>query len=66
MKKKRLTTQEVLEATSLKLYQLQYLRNNNIIPSFRRGPGYPTIYPFKVVDIIKNRQRKADIEKITN
>lgn len=55
-----LTTKEVLELTELKLSQLQYLRNNGVIPAVRRGAGYTTLYPPEAVEIIKKRLAKLN------
>jgi len=56
-----LTTKEVLELTGLKLSQLQYLRNNGVIPSIRRRACYPTLYPPEAVEIIKARLEKLQV-----
>jgi len=34
---------------------IQYLRNEELIPSIRRGKGYSTEYPHEAVEIIKSR-----------
>jgi len=62
MSKKYFTTKEVLKETGLRLSQLQYLRNDGIIQSVRRGAGYPTLYPPETVNIIKTRLAKLNAE----
>lgn len=53
MGEKLFTTAELAKYFNVKPSVIQYLRNEGLIPSIRRGMGYPTLYPKKTVEILK-------------
>ena len=56
------TARELTEMFSLKPSHINYLKVEGIIPSIRRGQGYPALFPPEAVEIIKSRLAKLNAE----
>lgn len=59
--KNYLTQRELIKATGLRYYQIEYLIKTEIIPVVLRGKGLPRLFPLKAVEIIKARQENLKI-----
>ena len=55
---KNYTTRELANRFNLKPSIIQYYRNEGIIPSIRRGKGFPSLYPPEALEIIQERQNQ--------
>ncbi|NQV16209.1 hypothetical protein HQ531_12180 [bacterium] len=60
-----MTPKTLMEVTGISLNQLVYLRRMNRLPILKQspGPGYPTIYDPKSVDIIRTHLKKGSIDE---
>jgi len=65
MEEKLFTTAELAKKFNVRPSVIQYLRNEGLIPSIRRGMGHPTLYPKHAIEIIRKRLKSThiDIEK---
>ncbi|MBL7066580.1 MAG: hypothetical protein ISS29_01795 [Candidatus Marinimicrobia bacterium] len=54
------TARELTEMFDLKPSHINYLKIEGIIPSIRRGQGYPALFPSEAVAIIKARLAKLN------
>lgn len=57
--KRYLTQSEVLKATGIPYYRLEYLIRLNAVPVIQRGKGNARLFPVETVEIIQ--QRKKDL-----
>jgi len=59
--KKYLTQSEVLKATGIKFYQLEYLIKLAIVPVIQKGSGNLRQFPVEAVEIIRKRLERTKI-----
>jgi len=62
-KKEFYSLRELSEMFNLKPSHINYLKMERIIPSIRRGAGYPVLFPKDVVEIIKKRLERTKIKE---
>ncbi len=55
------TARELTEMFNLKPSHINYLKIEGIIPSIRRGQGYPALFPPEAIEIIKARQKRLQV-----
>jgi len=60
-KKDFYTLRELSEIFNLRPSHINYLKMERIIPSIRRGAGYPVLFPKEAIEIIKNRLGRTKI-----
>ncbi|MHA1877175.1 MAG: hypothetical protein ACTSUC_12100 [Promethearchaeota archaeon] len=56
-----LTQRELIKATGLRYYQIEYLIKTEIIPVVLRGKGLPRLFPPEAIEIIRKRQERMRI-----